>query len=140
MAGPGLLLVKFGVKLALIGQSYRRLHVGKFIAFLVFQKFEYQWSLSIVSKKRGRGCWDGRYNYNSQCSACPQAVILGNSPTTAIPDNFGNGYYSRTLGWFRRINFRFNISKEIVQKKTNHIYCINSLIVTICLLSLFMNL
>ena len=49
MAGPGLLLVKFGVKLALIGQSYRRLHVDKFIAFLVFQKFEYQWSLSIVS-------------------------------------------------------------------------------------------
>ena len=32
-----------------IGQDFPGLHVDKFIAFLVFQKFEYQWSLSIVS-------------------------------------------------------------------------------------------
>lgn len=32
-----------------IGWNFHLVHVDKFIAFLVFQKFEYQWSLSIVS-------------------------------------------------------------------------------------------
>ena len=43
-----ILFVNIQAPLTIIGHNCRQVHAYKFIAFLVFQKLEYQWSLSIL--------------------------------------------------------------------------------------------